>query len=170
MPLARVPSMGWSLSTAVAPLSKGLSDAFAVMEANRPYLEAYKAAYGIAPVGQLVTLSNGVQGHFTGEIDPTTGQPIFSIDFTPTAFHDQAIANSNAQKAGAPPPYPQPVVVQPPAPPVFPGQPPPGYAPPMATSSSSSAAAGAPKPFLGIPPLALVAGGGLLIFLLARRL
>lgn len=172
MALARMPTMGFSLNPNTSGVGSALGKVLAILRANGPYLEAYKAAYGIAPPGQLVTLSNGVQGHFTGEIDPAGGQPLFQIDFTPQAFADEAVANYNATSVGAPAPYPQPLNPPPPPPPSFPrapsypGQPGtyPGSAPPMAATTSSGA-----KPFLGIPPLALVAGGGLLIFLIARR-
>lgn len=173
MALARMPTMGFDLSTSLAPVSGGLAQAFAVLRANAPYLEAYKAAYGPNPIGQTITLGNGVQGHFTGETDPSSGQPIFIVDFTPSSFRDAAISNYNAQQSGAPAPYPPPPVYQPPPPPSFPGAPSypgapgsyPGAAPAMVTSSSAAA-----KPLLGIPPIALIAGGGLLVFLIARRL
>jgi len=51
--------------------------------------------------------------------------------------------------------------------PVWTGGPPAGALPAAGLSSATGQAA---KPFFGIPPIALVAAGGLLVFLIARRL
>jgi hypothetical protein len=139
-------TMGFDLSNP----STGLGQVLSALVANKPYLDAFKAKYGM-PVGVTVTLDNGVVGHFTADglfnVDPRT-PPVFSI--SPHADADP----SNVGPFVPPPP------------PGAPG----GYPAAASQTPSAGGVPAPPKTLFGLPPLVLAGAGGLLIFLIARRL
>jgi len=126
----------------------------AVNSAIAPALQRYRAANGSGPVGVSITLDNGIMGHFGPD-----GQ--FYIDLVPPIIQAQAAyTGAVVQQTGAPPPAapagapPNPFIAQPAA----------------MTQAPAAAAPTAPKTIFGLPPLVVAGAGGVLIFLIARRL
>lgn len=135
-----------------------------VFGAVGPALTRYKAANGAGPIGQSITLDNGFVGHFTPD-------GLFNIDYTPpnvsaaATAAAQAVAPPGTQVGYAPPGGG--ITLGPAAPPYAPSNQAP-FVPPAAASVIPAPAPAAT--IFGLPPLLVMAGGGLVLFLIVRRL
>lgn len=134
----------------------GGAQILAVMNEISPALERFKAQYGVLPPGTVSTLDNGVVG--TWLADGT-----LRIDFTPQAVRDAAgyrVAASGGGGSSVPSnvqPFQPPPAIQPRSP---------GLPPPLAYGTTQAP----PAKIFGLPPYAVAAGAGLLVYLIARRL